>query len=84
MQISTCRSCGARIIWVRMTSGKAMPCDAQKISFNPVHPVTKEAQTYITEDGKVCRGEYDPNGEKNGYISHFATCPAADQHRRPR
>ena len=26
----------------------------------------------------------DSDGDITGYISHFATCPQADRHRRPR
>ena len=35
-----------------------------------------------TADGKIAKGNYDPDGEKIGYISHFATCPAASKHRK--
>lgn len=44
---SSCRSCDARIFWIKTSSGKSMPVD---------------------QDG----------------ASHFATCPNAAQHRRPR
>ena len=29
-------------------------------------------------------GGKDSDGDLTGYISHFATCPQADRHRRPR
>ena len=75
--ISTCRSCGAPIRWIWTTGGKNMPCDAQEIHYS-----LGGREVFVTADGKVERGTR--GGERTGYISHFATCPQADQHRRPR
>ena len=80
--MATCKSCGAEIRWIKMASGGIMPVDAQQISYSLVHPGTVGAQTYVMEDGRVSRGVPDPGGDKVGYISHFATCPAAAVHRR--
>ena len=77
MQVSKCRSCGADISWIRMASGKMTPVDAQRISFRPGAPGVKGVQTYVMEDGRISFGWMDPAGDKVGYISHFATCPAA-------
>ena len=80
--IGKCRSCGANIVWITMASGKKMPCDAGMISFDLAHPGDKEAQVYVTPEGKIARGYFDPAGDKFGYTSHFATCPNASSHRR--
>lgn len=71
MERSTCRSCGAPIVWVVMfPSGKRMPLDAKPISglirVEPGSPPTGHAY-----------------GEQR-YLSHFATCPNAAQHRKPK
>lgn len=78
--MSKCKSCGAELIWIPMASGKPMPCDAQKVSYNP--DFHHGELTLVTPDGKIAKGNYDPDGEKIGYISHFATCPAASKHRK--
>lgn len=83
--MSKCKSCGAEIIWITMASGKAMPCDAQKISYSEnLIPTAKDANvmTLVTEKGKIVRTVFDPDGDKVGYVSHFATCPAANIHRK--
>lgn len=88
--MSKCKSCGAEIIWIKTKSGKAMPCNPQKISYRTAPPFPDVDQlcgngqvlTLITPDGRVARGTFDPASEKIGYVSHFATCPAADSFRR--
>lgn len=75
----TCRSCGVRIVWIKTVGGKAMPCNAQPITFQK----GGGPETFVTPEGKVERGKRDPDGDLTGYISHFATCPYADRHRRP-
>ena len=80
--IGKCRSCGADIVWITMASGKKMPCDAGMVSFKYADPGDKEAQIYVTPEGKIARGYIDPAGGGVGYISHFATCPNANKHRR--
>jgi hypothetical protein len=74
---NTCRGCGRQIVFIRMKTGKLMPCDPVGVRFMPM-PGAKE--TYITPDGSAIRGAQAPDGAM-GYISHFATCPAADKFR---
>ena len=75
----TCRSCDAAIRWaVSDASGKRMPIDAEPV------PAGNLA---VRLDEGVLRARSAPAdaklsaGEKRG-VSHFATCPDADQHRR--
>lgn len=51
--MSTCRSCGAQVVWEQTASGKKMPMDV----------------------------EPGPDGKR---VSHFATCPQADEWRKPK
>lgn len=76
--MSRCKSCGAEIVWIKMRTGKSMPCDAMPHYFREEDG---GGITFVTPDGLVKHGEPDEFGER-GYISHFATCPNADQHRR--
>ena len=77
--VCKCRSCGAEIVFVMMQSGAKMPCDAG-IRHYRVDP--KGEATFVTENGLVLRGTPDFDGETVGYVSHFNTCPHADQFRK--
>ena len=80
--MSKCRSCGAEIIWIRMTSGKSMPCNAEQVMY---WEKRGGKEKIVTLNGEVISCEFA--GELNratglGYISHFSTCPNANQHRK--
>lgn len=80
--MANCKSCGAAIRWKKTMTGKMMPVDYEAISFYP-DPEGKEL--FVTDGGSVVHGVRAPEEAQmahTGYISHFATCPNADQHRR--
>lgn len=71
---TTCKSCGAEIIWVKTRGGKAMPLDAKP----------EKRMVLVGFEGAQV-GDQDPTPiaeVQDTYLSHFATCPNADQHRR--
>lgn len=82
---SRCRSCGAPIVWNRMKKSMKMhPVNIETIYFRPSQD---GAGTYVTDDGEILKGTPVQDGEddetvKCGSISHFATCPNADAHRK--
>ena len=64
-----CESCGAPMIWATTNlAGKAIPLDAEP-----------ERRFIIEKRG----GKLVAHNVKT-YTTHFATCPNADKHRRPR
>jgi len=74
MEHARCKTCDAEIIWARTERGKLMPLDAE--------PAERPSGVFRLEvrEGKeplIFSAFGDPV-----YISHFATCPYADQHRR--
>lgn len=77
--MSKCKSCGAEIIFVPTGHGKKMPCDARQIRFDEM---VGGPDLVVTLDGEVIRGKISETGAERGYVSHFATCPDADKHRR--
>ena len=80
--MSRCKSCGAEIRWIKMTSGKSMPVDVDPVKY---WARPGAAGKVITQNGEVysCNFEGDPSrATGKGYISHFSTCPYADRHRR--
>lgn len=79
MRLAACRSCERSIIWVLTQSGKKMPIDPDPI-------VTKHGFRMpdgSEEDGgtPVVTFTSKPNQNERLYVSHFATCIHADQHR---
>lgn len=77
--MSTCRSCRRPVRWAVTPAGKRMPVDPEPVEGGnlllalddpPVARVVDPAQLVI-DDGQR-------------FVSHFATCPNADEHRRPR
>ena len=72
MNFSSCRSCGAQILWAITPSGKKMPLN---VSQN-----TNSGNVRLRSDGVAIVG---PPGS-GSYYSHFVTCPQAGRHRRPR
>ena len=72
---ATCRSCGAPIRWERTVNGKAIPLDPDPVA---------DGNFGIRNDGKVASIHGFPDDAPR-YVTHFATCPNAAQHRgRPR
>lgn len=67
-----CKSCRARIIWAKTVNGKAMPVDAD--TSRP------DANIILGEgsDGLVASVTQPGRGF---FVSHFAVCPAANNHR---
>ena len=76
-----CRGCGQEIIWIRMKSGKAMPCDPELMA---VYEGGKK--TFVSEEGQILTGtaHKDIGGKLLGHgrVSHFATCPKAGSFRK--
>ena len=80
--MSKCKSCGADITWIRLQSGKLMPCNSRMKEY---WQTPKGSKTIITPNGEVikCETEGLPQTATGvGYESHFATCPAAAEHRK--
>lgn len=82
MRKSKCRGCGASIVFVESVAGKMIPCDPKLI---PYWGVQGGRHKIVTPNGEVVsaelRGEID-KATGIGYISHFATCPAASQFKK--
>jgi len=78
VRISSCRSCGAAIVWAETPTGKLAPFDAvptmrgQWALDDTTHPPLA---------AKIVRAE---GSSEDGFTCHFSTCPNADEHRRKR
>lgn len=79
--IGKCRKCGKRIMFVRMKSGKSMPVDETFVNYR-LETLGKDR--IVTPDGDVvvCTAGVDAKeADGFGYVSHFATCSDARQHK---
>lgn len=80
--IGKCKSCGQRIRFIRMKSGKSMPVNEQFVNYK-LDPSGKDRIVTPSGDVVACiSGVYASEADGYGYVSHFATCPEANQHRR--
>lgn len=82
MSSSICKACGAPIIWIKTSGGKAMPCDAELVTY---WQKAGGKAKIVTPNGEVYSAELQGDLNKAtgiGYISHFATCPYANSFRR--
>lgn len=81
--MAKCKGCGAELKFIKLKSGKAIP-----VNPTPVFIEDKNgSEIIVTTDGRISNGRQEIVTSQNqfltrGYISHFATCPFADQLRR--
>lgn len=86
--MATCKSCGDSIEFVKTSNGRKMPVNHNKLMVE-VETNQKPDTCVVTDDGRVVWGvaalqdhEMKAGVFVEGYISHFATCPAAEEHRK--
>ncbi len=82
-RVTQCRGCGKDIAFIKTAGGKTMPVNPDSVYFIPAGG----PNTYVIADGTVQRGRepaWEDQGRETtiGYVSHFATCPAADSFRK--
>jgi hypothetical protein len=70
-----CKSCDAPIMWAPTENGKSIPLDPAPVEGGNVQ---------IDADGTAHVLGSAPLDAQPLHISHFATCPTADQHRKPK
>lgn len=75
---TVCSSCEREIVWALTARGKRMPLDA-----DPVEEWTDLRGKFVLRDGVALAAvNAPPEAGEQVYVSHFATCPQAAQHRR--
>lgn len=72
-----CKSCGASIVWALTKDGKHIPIDNQPVKGGNLR-MTSLGREPLTVEVKPVEPEI------YGWVSHFATCPNADEHRKSR
>jgi len=80
--MATCKGCGAKIVWVKMPSGKSMPCDPDLI---PYWERKGAPGKVVTPNGEVISCVFDGNPQTAtgvGFVSHWSTCQQAQSFRK--
>jgi hypothetical protein len=72
-----CRTCGAEIVWATTEKGKAIPIDATP---NLLQGNISLESSADPREGPLAK--FAKKGESGSYVSHFATCPQASEHRK--
>jgi len=74
--MANCRGCGAEIKFIKLESGKFNPVDTELLSIqdNFINP----DEMVVNKNGKTGRLK----NLTEGYISHYSTCPNADDFRK--
>lgn len=81
MNTTTCRGCGAPIVFLKSAAGKYIPCDAQLVRYR-ANPDGKDMVVVDGEGVVRCDLEFDGLPTGMARISHFATCPKAREFRK--
>lgn len=82
MNTTTCRRCGARIVFIKTLKGKYMPCDELPVHYQMNGEGNRKI---VTPVGVVVTGSIvkDPGkATGHGYVPHWSTCTAPDQFRK--
>lgn len=79
--MSACKSCGASIIWARTPAGRVIPVDREPTEDGNVRLTYRDHKAHALVVGK---GEDLFSSGEARHTSHFATCPDADKHRKPK
>lgn len=77
---ATCESCRAPIRWAQTEKGKLIPID-----YEPVRGGNLLLVALDPRDAPLARPATAQDSDTlERFVSHFASCPNADRHRRPR
>lgn len=80
--VAVCISCGQIIVWAVTENGKSMPverCEGGNVVLLPPGDPRVGPIAYVLK-----KGERGVKSLQDRYVSHFATCPFAARHRKPR
>ena len=79
MPVSRCSSCGAKIRWAVTDSGRRMPINPDPDELGNLY-VWRSVDGGLRACSVFAQGGF-PSGAKRA-MSHFATCPDAEKHRK--
>jgi len=76
--MSQCKSCGAKIIWIKTAkNGKNMPLNAKPVDLDRIH----DDASLFNEGGEFAKPGW-ADRDDNWHVPHWSTCPDADKFRK--
>jgi len=80
---STCKKCGAPIVWIPTPANRWMPCNEGLVEYRAGSSPDFD-DVVISDKGEVISCTFDFLGTPDGlaHIPHWATCPYAENFRR--
>lgn len=78
-----CGSCHAEVVWVHTRAGERMPINPSPSPLGNLRLDLHGRQIFATVTPDATPDMFDPNDSGVRYLSHFATCPEADEWRQP-
>lgn len=81
-----CTSCGAPVVWTRTVAGRPIPLDPplRRGVASASAPEGPPRIAVVDDQGRTLQIVEHAEGDIVGRVSHFATCPNAAGHRKPR
>lgn len=76
--MAECSSCGAPINWAKTIKGRPIPLDPDPVPQGNVI-ISEEGTALVYNTAAAIAPRY---ADAPKYVSHFATCPNADEHRK--
>ncbi len=76
-----CRSCNAEIVWAVTKRGKRAPVDKRPDHRGDFLLIRTSGELRLVHQATATFEQLAEHGPDR-YVTHFATCPAADRHRR--
>ena len=80
--MSTCKKCGAPILFIKTPRGKWLPCNEGLVEYKAGTSGDYE-DLIVKDNGEVlqCTFDFQCRPDGLGRIPHWATCPYADEFR---
>lgn len=82
--MSTCKSCGKKILWCFTANGTRMPVDDRDAPDGNMFILGDHPRVAVMTSSALGRAVLEEYPLKRFHKSHFVTCPNAKEHRRAR
>jgi hypothetical protein len=81
--VNTCRTCRAPILWAVTIAGNSIPVDPEPVPDGNIELLDR-SELRMQPRAVVIDPAQTSLDAAPRYVSHFVTCPQADQHRKAR
>lgn len=82
--VAQCKSCGAPVWWGCFVSGRSAPVDVEPVEGGNIRATGAMRVVHGTEVPEIGVTSQASLLDEPRFVSHFGTCPHADEHRKGR